>query len=299
MPKIDEEGATGEFDNKGAMFLQGGFIYEDSDKNPIEKETYKELNTKEFRKIIKKSMNHDNATLLYPDGFAYGINLDNGFFSEIAGNVIGLKQAAHKRSPILRKEPPKKINSNDITKSYSPTYIKPPYGSRTKLSSCVATCMTEPRMYYMLSRSMLGLRGDYQEELWKDIKSAQKPMKYNGGPTLTPPYLVVCHNTRYKKEIMTGITRILGYGKFGEFSNITLEELTRDLINDLSEKPKENHIIAKYDNKNYVALLREYSKTTPGKRRQKTNNYLLYPKKDFNLNINEIEKKAKERYKIL
>jgi hypothetical protein len=31
LPEIDEEGATGKFDNKGAIFIPGGLIYQDVD----------------------------------------------------------------------------------------------------------------------------------------------------------------------------------------------------------------------------------------------------------------------------
>ena len=66
LPLIDEEGATGRFDNKGAIFVPGGLIYEDIDEKPIHYESFKTINRKEFRKKIRFAMQHDNATLLYP-----------------------------------------------------------------------------------------------------------------------------------------------------------------------------------------------------------------------------------------
>jgi len=39
LPKIDEEGATGTFDNKGAIFVPGGMVYADVDEMPISYES--------------------------------------------------------------------------------------------------------------------------------------------------------------------------------------------------------------------------------------------------------------------
>jgi hypothetical protein len=35
LPKIDEEGATGKFDNKGTIFIPGGLVYRDVDEQNI------------------------------------------------------------------------------------------------------------------------------------------------------------------------------------------------------------------------------------------------------------------------
>jgi hypothetical protein len=37
LPEIDEEGATGKFDNKGAIFIPGGLVYKDVDEKNIRK----------------------------------------------------------------------------------------------------------------------------------------------------------------------------------------------------------------------------------------------------------------------
>ena len=87
LPGEAAEGATGNYDNKGAIFVPGGLIFEDSDKNAIHRELYKNLGVKKFRSLVRDALSYDNATLLYKDGIATGVNLDNGFFVEIAGTI--------------------------------------------------------------------------------------------------------------------------------------------------------------------------------------------------------------------
>lgn len=55
LPGKNDEGATGIFDNKGAMFIPGGLIFTDSDKNAIEKEKYGNITGEKFRKKIRGS----------------------------------------------------------------------------------------------------------------------------------------------------------------------------------------------------------------------------------------------------
>ena len=38
------------------------------------------MGSRAFRKEVREAMQYDNATLLFPDGIASGINLDGGFF---------------------------------------------------------------------------------------------------------------------------------------------------------------------------------------------------------------------------
>ena len=52
LPDINEEGATGKLDNKGAIFIPGGLIYQDVDEQEIDYESIKSLNKKLFRKKI-------------------------------------------------------------------------------------------------------------------------------------------------------------------------------------------------------------------------------------------------------
>ncbi|MGB5424760.1 MAG: hypothetical protein WBN03_21515, partial [Desulfobacterales bacterium] len=68
LPGITEEGATGKYDNKGAIFIPGGLILQDVDENPIRYESSGSIDTGSFSEKIKSAMRYDNATLLYPDG---------------------------------------------------------------------------------------------------------------------------------------------------------------------------------------------------------------------------------------
>ncbi|MEJ2730587.1 MAG: hypothetical protein P8185_19160 [Deltaproteobacteria bacterium] len=79
LPEIDEEGATGKFDNKGAIFIPGGLVYKDADEQKIRYEASKVMSASQFRDRIRLTMRFDNATLLYPDGLAPGVHLDSGF----------------------------------------------------------------------------------------------------------------------------------------------------------------------------------------------------------------------------
>ena len=66
-PEIDDEGATGYYDNKGGLFIPGGFVFEDSDKRTITPSNDGKLSRAGFRKRITKALEFDNATLLYPE----------------------------------------------------------------------------------------------------------------------------------------------------------------------------------------------------------------------------------------
>ena len=76
LPEIDEEGATGKFDNKGAIFIPGGLVYKDVDERNVTYESFRPLSASAFRRKIRSTMRFDNATLLYPDGVAQGVHLD-------------------------------------------------------------------------------------------------------------------------------------------------------------------------------------------------------------------------------
>ena len=301
LPKLDEEGATGEFDNKGAMFIPGGFVFEDSDRKPIEKTLVPHMDAAEFRKRVREAMHYDNATLIDEGGITSAVNLDNGFFAKVAGNILAFRQEASKRKPLLSNDPPERIQSRHITRSYCPTFISPPYGARTKLSACVAACLIQPSMYYVQCRMGLGLRGNEEKEFWNGVKASRKPIMDKDDKMLAGPFVVVCHNTRYRKEILTGITKILGFGKFGEFAVFTLEEGTHDLLNELDYGKSEfnpQDVFAEYEGLQVVGVLRVYPKTTPGKRLQRTTAMLVSPVKDLDLDLETISEDAKVRYNV-
>lgn len=299
LPLPEEEGATGIYDNKGAVFVPGGIVFQDSDKKDIVKEELP-VKSETFKAKIREAMKYDNATLLYQDGIATGINLANSFFAETASDILMNKTAATRTGTVLGEEPPARFDSEQITKSYCPTYVFPPYGSRTKLSSCLSVCLIEPRMYYSQCKNYLGLRSNEEKDFWEKIKGAKKPIIIDD-LLLAQPHIVVCHNTRYKPEIMTGITKILGFGKFGEFATFTLEKITQQLLKETHGEKTEfssDEILAEYREDRIVGVLRVYPKTTPGKRLHATATYLLSHEKDLNIDLERITQEAKERYGI-
>jgi hypothetical protein len=175
LPEINEEGATGKLDNKGAIFIPGGLIYQDVEENQIAHEPLRTLTEAGFREKIRASMQYDNATLMFPDGLANGVNLDSGFFTRASRRIYTFKRAAFKRKKRIGRKNPLDINSNDIIRSHSPNYMHAPYGARTRISTCVS----------------IGL---------------------------------------------TGLIRILGIGRFGEFSTFSLERLNKQLTREMKRK---------------------------------------------------------------
>jgi len=293
-PKVDEEGATGEFDNKGAVFVPGGLVLEDSDRNSIVKQPYGR-----FKDAVRAAMRFDNATLLFQDGIASGVNLNNGFFADIASRILANKIAALKRKK-LGEEAPARITSEEITRSYCPSSISTPYGSRTRLSSCISVCLTEPRMYFEQCRANFGLREDDEKKAWDEIRLSGKPV-VRGENALALPHIVVCHDARYRESSLVGMTRILGIGKFGEFATFTLEEATTALLHEVDvtkTQPSSDEIVATYDGKNYVGVLRTYPATTLGKRSPRSQTLLVSPEKDLGLKVKKIEEEARERYHL-
>ena len=64
-------------------------------------------------------------------------------------------------------------------------------------------------------------------------------------------------STRYREEIMTGITRISGFGKFGEFATFTLEQINADLLNEVgvpASKLSPDEIVAEHDGVQVAAV---------------------------------------------
>jgi hypothetical protein len=301
LPKVYDEGATGAFDNKGAIFIPGGLVYCDVDENPISYESYSKIDRKEFRKNITLAMQYDNATLLYPDGMVSGINLDSGFFSKAARRVFTYKKAAMKRKKRVTGRITFELSSDDITRSHCPTYIKEPYGARTRLSSCISVGLIEPPIYYAYCMAELRLSKDQEALLTKRLDDAQRPIMGKDKSVLFSPYIVVCHSTRYREEILTGITRILGIGKFGEFATFTFEEATKSLLHETKLKKDEfspSEIFAEYEGIKIVGVLRVYAPTTPGKRSKKTNTRFVSPSNDLGLDLKTIEREARKRYEI-
>jgi hypothetical protein len=301
LPGINEEGATGKLDNKGAIFIPGGLVYRDVDENEISYEPLKSMNETQFRQKIHDSMQYDNATLLYPDGVINSINLDSGFFTRAARRIYTFKTAAFKRKKKIGRKLPVEVDSTDIIHSHCPTYIDPPYGSRTRISTCVSIGLTDPHMYFAYCKSEFSLSRRRLKNFARGLDAAQDHAELSDGTVLYPPFVVVCHDTRYKENNLTGLVRILGIGRFGEFSTFTFETLNNRLLGEMKRKNidyGEEHIFAEYGGIKALGVLRTYASTNPGRRSQKYRLDLVTPEKDVGIDLNRIAQKAGERYNI-
>ena len=95
--------------------------------------------------------------------------------------------------------------------------------------------------------------------------------------------------------------RILGIGRFGEFSTFTFERLNNQLVGEMKRKNVEygsEHVFAEYGGVKALGVLRTYGPTNPGKRSLKYRLDLISPHKDAGINLDRIATEARERYKI-
>ena len=301
LPPVDAEKATGDFDDKGALFVPGGFIFQDWEENPIPKRPYPGT-ADGFRKALRNAMQFDGAHLLYQDGMATRVKLGNTAYAKIASHILESKQEALRRRRNLGDRRPDRIRSADITRSYCPTWIPAPYGARTSISSDISVCLTEPRMFFRLGEVHFGLRGAEADRFWTGVRGSTQPIVGRDGAVLAQPFMVTCHNTRYREEIYTGITRISGFGKFGEFATFTLEQATNELLHELESgraQFTQDEIIADYYGSQVVAVLRMYPRTSPGARLKKgITTVLVSPEKDLDLDLETINAEAKKRYHL-
>jgi len=301
LPGIKEEGATGKLDNKGAIFIPGGLIYQDVDEKEISYEPENSLDEALFREKIRASMQYDNATLLYPDGLANSVNLDSGFFTRAARRIYTFKTAAFKRKRKIGRKLPNGIDSGNIIRSHCPTYLDPPYGARTRISTCVSIGLTDPHMYFAYCKTEFNLSKKRLSRFVRRLDTAQEHAVLKDGTVLYPPYVVVCHDTRYKENSLTGLIRILGIGKFGEFSTLTFERLNAQLLGELKRKHvdhSDEHVFAEHADVKAVGVLRTYEATNPGKRSLKYRLELVSPQKDLGIDVDRISERAHERYHI-
>ncbi len=300
LPGINQEGATGMLDNKGGIFIPGGLIYQDVDEREIDYEPLV-FQEKIFRKKIRESLKYDNATLLFPNGVVNSVNLDSGFFTRAARRIYTFKTAAFKRKSKIGRKPEIEIDANDIIRSHCPTYVEPPYGSRTRISTCVSIGLTDPHMYFAYCKTEFNLSKRRLVRFAERIDTVQERKEMKSLKTLFPPYVVVCHDTRYKENSLTGLIRILGIGRFGEFSTFTFERLNNQLVGEMKRKNVEygsEHVFAEYGGVKALGVLRTYGPTNPGKRSLKYRLDLISPHKDAGINLDRIATEARERYKI-
>jgi hypothetical protein len=301
LPEIDEEGATGKFDNKGAIFIPGGLIYQDADEQNVQYESRVGMSGPEFRDRIRSAMRFDNATLLYPDGLSPGINLDNGFFSKAARQILTYKKAAYRRKKNISKHIANEVSSDDIIRSNCPPYMMTPYGARTRISTCISVGLVDPPMFFSYCKAQHNLSAGQSDQFAQKLDQAVGPAVTRNEEILYPPYVIVCHDTRYKKNSYTGLTRILGIGKFGEFATLTLEEVTKPLMEELRRKKKElkpEDRCAEYAGSSFALILRIYAPTNPGKRSHNHMLEVISTKKDLGLDTDQIEREARKRYGV-
>lgn len=301
LPAIDDEGATGKFDNKGAIFIPGGLVYKDVDEQIIRYNVYGGISRTKFREKIKTAMHFDNATLLYPNGLATSINLDSGFVSKAARQILTYKKAAFRRKKNIGRNIAREVSAYDIIRSHCPPYMKPPYGARTRISTCISIGLVDPPMFFAHCRAHYNLSEKQTDQLMKRLDQSIEPAVNRNDNILFPPFVIVCHDTRYKKGNYTGLTRILGIGKFGEFATLTLEKVTKPLSVELRRRKLElveDDICATYAGSSYVVILRIYAPTNPGKRSHNHKIYVISPQNDLGLNTEQIEKEARQRYRI-
>jgi hypothetical protein len=301
MPPVDAEKATGDFDDKGALFVPGGFVFCDWEEQPIDKQPFPGT-TEGFRKTIRDAMRFDGAHLLYEDGIATSVKLGNTAFAKLASQILESKQEALRRRRALTDRRPARIGSMDISRSHCPTWIPAPYGSRTSISSDISVCLTEPRMFFRQCEIYFNLRGSEADGFWAGVKASTQPIAGRDGVVLAQPTVVTCHNTRHREEIFTGITRISGFGKFGEFATFTLEQATSELLHEIEAgrtQFSQDEIIASYYDNQVVAVLRIHPRTNPGARLKKgVTTMLVSPEKDLELDLEKITAEAKQRYHL-
>lgn len=301
LPEANEEGATGRYDNKGAIFIPGGLVYQDVDEKSIRYDRHGAISTGAFRQRIRAAMRYDNATLLYHDGMTAGINLDSGFFSRAARKIYTYKKAAFRRKKTIGKDIPLEISSDDIIRSHCPTYMKPPYGARTRISTCIAVCLIESPMYFAYCKSELNLTKTRSRKFSATLDRAREPTLADDGTVLSPPYIIVCHDTRYKKSAYTGLTRILGIGRFGEFATFSLENVSKALLAELHRKKQAvcpEDCFARFEGENIAGILRTYAPTNPGRRLLKYDLHVVSPAKDLDLDVAGIGRESRKRYHV-
>ncbi len=300
LPGVHEEGATGKLDNKGAIFIPGGLIYQDVDEREID---YKpqEIDEALFHRKIRESLKYDNATLLFPDGVVNSVNLDTGFFSRATRRIYTVKAAAYKRKRRISSKLEEGISASDIIRSHCPTYVEPPYGSRTRISTCVSIGLIDPHIYFAYCKTEYYMSPRRLRNFAERLDTVLEPKEPRVRNILFPPYVVVCHDTRYKENSLTGLIRILGIGKFGEFATITFEGLDSPLSAELKRKNidfSQEHVFAAYGGVKALCVLRTYEPTNPGKRSLKYRLDLISPRKDLGLDLESIGRQAWKRYRI-
>lgn len=302
LPSPNEEGATGRYDGHGAIILPGGFIYQDSERSKIKKEPFSHVpvSKTEFISRIREGLS-DNAVLMYQDGMSSGVNLDNSHFVNLALDILETRKDARKNRKRIDSGYENKTKE-DIARSYLPSSMSKDaiIGSRSTLTSSIGVSLSYPAVYKDLAKIDLRLDRDQKKELSDMIKESRKPIKGQRNTLLANPYEIILHDSRYSKYSITGLTRIIGDGEFGEFITFTLEEATNQMLKSMGRtKLSIDEKFAEYKGKSYVGIIRHYPPVSvPGKRTPDTKRYLIKPKIDLELNLKEVEESARDYYEI-
>ena len=244
-------------------------------------------------------MSYDNAILLYHDGIAGGINLDGGFFFQSGPPNFQLQKGRVPTNQENRQRIIHRDRFNDILRSHCPTYMKPPYGARTRISTCVSVGLIDPPMFFAYNKTELNFSQKQSQRFVQDLDRTREATLSSDGKVLYPPYVIVCHDTRYKENNLTGLTRILGIGKFGEFATFSFERINKRLASELKRKGqsyREEDIFAEQNDVPILGIIRIYNMTNPGRRALNYQVHVLSPKEDLDIDVDQAKIAAQAHY---
>ena len=109
----------------------------------------------------------------------------------------------------------------------------------------------------------------------------------------------ICYDSNSKENSLTGLTRLVGIGNFGEFATFSFEQINQTLIRELKRKHQtytSEDIFAEYKDICVLGILRIYSPTKKGKRPQKYSLHIVSPEKDIGFNMDQLRHDAQKRY---
>lgn len=151
----------------------------------------------------------------------------------------------------------------------------------------------------MYCKTHFNLSIDQAEIFAEQLDKAQDPVITNNVTVIYQPHLIICHGTRYKENSLTGLTRVSGIDKFGEFATFSFEQINQTLRRELKHKHQtytSEDIFAEYKNICVLGILRIYSPTKIEKRPQKYSLHIVSPEKDIGLNMDQLRQDAPKRY---
>ncbi|MFT4326816.1 MAG: hypothetical protein ACMXYK_04910 [Candidatus Woesearchaeota archaeon] len=312
MPGLTSEGATGDLDDKGSIFLPSGYVYFDKKGKRVEPERINPLTKQTFRDSIYNILKHEEgATLISKEGIAKGVSLPDKLIS-IAILMEEVKRSVLRRNK-MRTESLEGFNSDHFCRTYSPHYVhptkerdwkkglRPHYGERTSISATLGSAMGRPGIFNTLYTYENNLRPHEKEEFRYKLIQAQETVISEDGHMLFPPYMFIGHSTRYQKLNAAGIVRILGFRQTGRFATFTIEQRTENQMAELQQEfpeVSESHILAHCDKHDLVGIITMYPKKELGKRRTKeeTDRYIINHQ-TLGIDTEKIKEEAIKRYK--